>query len=111
MEGGRTEVWVRSLDAPADRPLSWQISKEGAIGMIRWRADGKEMYYLAADGYIMAVPITTSPEFKPGTPERLFHVPENFPLTGNVNPGNFADISGDGQRFIFLLPVSDNGER
>jgi hypothetical protein len=34
----------------------WQISKDGGV-FPRWRKDGKELFYYAADGQLMAVPI------------------------------------------------------
>jgi hypothetical protein len=71
--------------------------------MIRWRDDGRELYYLASDGNMMAVPITTTPNFKAGQPTPLFRMPPDFPMAGS--PGQIADISGDGQVFSALLPV------
>src|SRR5262245_15181110 len=51
---GRTEVYAIPFDpaaaagtAPAAGP--WQISDQGGAGMVFWRKDGKELYYLAAD--------------------------------------------------------------
>jgi hypothetical protein len=43
----------------------------------------------------MAVPVTTSPQFKAGVPKRLFKVP----------PGViFWDMSKDGKQFLIPLP-------
>jgi eukaryotic-like serine/threonine-protein kinase len=50
-ELGRYEVFVKSF------PLSdtkWQISTGGG-SLPRWRRDGKELFYLAADGELMSV--------------------------------------------------------
>lgn len=39
----------------------------------RWRADGRELFYLAPDGTMMAVDIVSMrPAFKAGAPRRLF---------------------------------------
>ena len=44
---------MRNFPTPAGK---WQISQDGAV-FPRWRGDGKELYYYAADGRLMAVPI------------------------------------------------------
>lgn len=38
----------------------------------RWRADGKELFYLGADGTMRAVPIDAAGEFDAGAPQALF---------------------------------------
>ena len=58
-QSGKNEIYVRPFDpsgagaAPAAGP--WQISDQGGNGMVFWRRDGKELYYLAADRGVMAV--------------------------------------------------------
>jgi hypothetical protein len=52
--GQRFEVYVETLP-PSDR--KWPISNNGGYEP-RWRADGKEIYYLARDGTLMAVPVS-----------------------------------------------------
>jgi len=80
-----------------------QISKnkEGAGGMIFWRKDGKEMYFMTRDWEVMAVDITTAPTFQAGTPKRLFKLPG--PLVGN--PAQWKNVTSDGERFVFAMPV------
>ena len=57
------EVYIRPFDAgkpeapPAASTL--QVSKDGAIGMVSWRQDAKEMYFMTRDWEVMAVDITT----------------------------------------------------
>ena len=38
----------------------------------RWRSDGKELFYLAPDGKIMAMPVTIGASFDAGAPVALF---------------------------------------
>jgi Tol biopolymer transport system component len=101
----RLEVYVRPFDAnkpdapPAGAPV--QISKNGAIGMVNWRQDGKEMYFMTRDWEVMAVDITTTPTFQAGTPRLLFKM--NGPLPGN--PTQWKNVSSDGERFIFAMPA------
>ncbi len=101
----RGEVYVRPFDpskpeAPAGPAV--QVSKDGAIGMIAWRQDGKELYFMTRNWEVMAVDVETTPTFKAGTPKMLFSLPG--PLPGN--PMQWKNVSQDGQRFIFAMPVT-----
>jgi Tol biopolymer transport system component len=97
-ESGRFEVYVQSF------PLSdrqWTISTGGGYEP-RWRADGREIYYLSADRKLMAVAVGAGPSFGPPTP--LFQ-------TG-VAPGVHSQRtqyvpSFDGQRFLISTPVAE----
>jgi len=108
-ESGRNEVYVRPFKPganPEPQPSDpkWKISPEGSGGMVRWRSDGKELYFLAANGSIMAAPVSTAGTFSTtGPPVALFSTPKEFPLTGT--PGASADVSADGTTFVLLLPV------
>ena len=100
----KMEVYVRPFDAnkpeaPAGPAL--QVSKSGALGMVSWRQDGKEMYFLTRDWEVMAVDTTTAPAFQAGTPKLLFKLPG--PMPGN--PAQWKNVSSDGQRFIFAMPA------
>lgn len=102
----RGEVYVRPFDAskpeaPSPGPAV-QVSKDGAIGMIFWRQDGKELYFMTRNWEVMAVDVTTTPTFTAGTPRLLFSLPG--PLPGN--PMQWKNVSQDGQRFIFAMPVT-----
>ena len=84
----------------------WRVSPNGALGMIRWRQDGGELYYVTSDGSVMAIPTSTAGErFEAGTPVRLFGTEKAFPLNNVV--GQHADVSADGERFVFLLATAD----
>jgi eukaryotic-like serine/threonine-protein kinase len=101
----RLEVYVRPFDpnkpeAPAGPAV--RVSKNGAIGMISWREDAKEMYFMTRDWEVMAVDVTTTPTFQAGTPKLLFKM--QGPLPGN--PGQWKNVSRDGQRFIFAMPTT-----
>jgi Tol biopolymer transport system component len=98
------QVYVRPFDAskPAGDPAV-QVSnnKSGTIGMIFWRQDGKELFFLTRDWEVMSVDVTTTPTFQAGTPKLLFKLPG--PLAGN--PTQWKNISPDGQRFVFAMPA------
>jgi hypothetical protein len=103
------DIYVRPFESSAADTVSdnvrWRIAT-GAREVYRWRADGKELYYLSNNGGVMAVPITTSPEFKAGPPQLLFQAPQGIlaPATGAQNVDLRMDISRNGQRFVFVLP-------
>jgi Tol biopolymer transport system component len=97
-ESGRSEVCLRSTSGPFEQ---WQVSTEGG-SQARWRGDGGELYYLAPDGYVMAVAIATQPVFRPGPPRRLFRLPEKALRDTPV----FEDVMPDGKRFLLNVPVA-----
>jgi eukaryotic-like serine/threonine-protein kinase len=69
-ESGLSEVYVQPF------PLSgakWQISRDGGTEP-RWRADGNELYYLAADRSVAAVEVKGAATFEVGAPVALFRV-------------------------------------
>lgn len=109
IEAERFEVYVRPFDASkpeagagSAKPL--QVSTAGALGMIFWRQDGKEVYFLTPEWEVMAVDVTTTPEFHAGIPRLLFKVPG--PLVGN--PQQWRNVSRDGERFVFAINVPVN---
>jgi len=98
------QLYVRPFDAskpeaPGPGPVV-QVSKDGAAGMIAWRQDGRELYFMTRNWEIMAVDVTTTPTFQVGPPRLLFKVPG--PLPGQ--PGSY--ITRDGQRFVLPMPSS-----
>ena len=65
----------------------------------RWSKDGKELFYVA-DRTLLAVSVTTSPDFSMGSPRRLFE------STGLNSPNvQYYDVSADGQRFVLREPL------
>ena len=73
--------------APAyEKPLvaKWQISTAGGA-QPRWRGDGKELYYMAPDGKLMAVEVkATSESFEHGTPQALFQSRADAPTGRHI---------------------------
>jgi hypothetical protein len=64
-ESGANEVYVQSFPAGGAK---WRVSSKGG-DWVRWRRDGREMFYIAADRRVMSVAvraISGSLEF--GTP-------------------------------------------
>jgi dipeptidyl aminopeptidase/acylaminoacyl peptidase len=93
-ESGRREVYIRPFPQDGDR---LQVSMAGG-GWPRWRRDGKEIFYLAPDGSIVAVPVVrqgTRLEFGAGRP--LFTVRTR--PQARLDAYNY-DVSADGRRFL-----------
>jgi Tol biopolymer transport system component len=93
-ESGRWEVYVTSFP---DARGKWQVSTSGGE-QPRWRADGKEIYFLSLDAKLMAAAVDTKTEFDSGTPTVLFQTdPRERVATTEVI---IYDVSRDGQRFL-----------
>lgn len=112
-ESGRQEVFITGFDSTTGMAADGerlQVSAGGAVGGISWRADSRELYYIAEnlatgdelnDGMVMAVPVTTVPTLSAGEPRELFKL--TLPVAGN--PGQWQNASADGERFLFALPA------
>jgi Tol biopolymer transport system component len=93
-ESGAFEVYVRPFPAASGQT---QISIAGGM-QPEWRRDGKELFYIAADGKMTAVPVTTDgARFSAGTPHALFDV--DVPEPNPPFPSDYT-VTADGQRFL-----------
>jgi Tol biopolymer transport system component len=102
-ESGRNEIYVQPF-SPDGNPSAGKrpISTNGGTDP-RWRRDGKELFFLAADGKLMsaAVKLLASADLKTEAPHPLFEIP---PISSRVATGSFRyAVSNDGQRFLVLL--------
>jgi Tol biopolymer transport system component/predicted Ser/Thr protein kinase len=103
-ESGAWEVYVRSLSSVGEK---WHVSRQGGTEP-RWRGDGKELYYIASGGELMAVPIQTADRFVAGPPETLFQTASTMSLD---LVRNHFDVTRDGQRFLFNEPIRRPGSQ
>jgi eukaryotic-like serine/threonine-protein kinase len=90
-ESGRREVYVRPFPTGDGK---WQISADGGTEP-RWRADGRELFFLSADGHLMAVDIPKSAAFDSARPVPLFATHARR----HINRNDYA-VSADGSRFL-----------
>jgi eukaryotic-like serine/threonine-protein kinase len=95
-ESKRTDVYVQSFPGSAGK---WMISPAGG-SQPRWRRDGNELFFVALDGKVMAVPVKADSSFEYGAPTALFELPE-LPI-GLFASGFRYAVTGDGQRFLVL---------
>jgi Tol biopolymer transport system component len=92
-ESGQLNVYVAPFPGPGGKI---RISPAGALtGNPRWRRDGKELFYLAPDGQLMAAEVNAT-----GTSVGVTDVRPLFNSHARLAPGNKFDASGDGQRFL-----------
>jgi Tol biopolymer transport system component len=110
-ESGKNEIYVRGISqqssggAPLETVGKWLVSKGGGTGP-RWRGDGKELYYRALDGRVMAMQVATDTAFKAGTPEPLFQTPPDVKTL--FIPIPYWDVTSNGSRFILWTQFTEN---
>ena len=98
-ESGKFEVYVQTFP-PSDRV--WPVSTNGGYEP-RWRADGREIYYLSPDRKLMAVEVGPGPSF--GVPKVLFQT------RVHASVGSFRTHyvpARDGRRFLVNTQTSDS---
>jgi hypothetical protein len=97
-ESGRSEIYVQPFPERGERV---RITTSGGA-QPKWRADGKELFFLALDGTLMSAEMKVNDSaIAPTTPRPLFQTGLNV----TVYADQYA-VTGDGQRFILLKPVA-----
>ena len=102
---GRREVFVESMPETMGGPATGakrQVSITGGA-QPAWRADGKEIFYLAADGKLMSVPVELGVGLKLEVPKPLFPTRLEFYTLRQY------DVSADGKRFLLAQPLEESG--
>ena len=102
-ESGRYEIYVQSFPTPGQKIT---ISKAGGT-FPRWRGDGRELYYVAADDKLMAVPVQIGASLTTGAPVALFELGS----LGRRNNRYVYDVSANGQRFLLIRPQENVSAR
>ncbi len=92
-ESGRWEVYVQSFPETGAK----QTVSIGGGAEPQWRGDGRELYYLAPDGSVMAVSVTDAAVLKVARPVALFRAPISADI---ITYRNQYAATADGQRFI-----------
>ena len=95
-ESGHFDVYAQPFGRQGGRV---RLSTEGG-GQPKWRADGRELVFLALDGTMMSARVQSD---EPGTARALFRLP--------LHPTAYLDeytMSPDGQRFLIITPVASD---
>jgi Tol biopolymer transport system component len=98
-ETGKWEVYVTSFPEAKGK---WQVSNGGGE-QPRWKGDGKELYFLTADGKLSAAPVRAGAGFDVGMPVLLFQANARAPIA--TSEFSMYDVSKDGQRFLINTQV------
>jgi Tol biopolymer transport system component len=102
-ESGRNEIYVRPFPGPGGQ---WQVSTAGGIAP-QWRKDGRELYYIAPDGKLMATSIVAkAAALEPGIPVPLFQTQIVYGGASPVGVGRQYDVASDG-RFLINVTTDD----
>jgi Tol biopolymer transport system component len=103
---GSREVFVESMPEQAGGSAAGvkkQVSLAGGI-QPTWRADGKELFYIAGDGKMMSVSVGYGPaSLDLGVPKPLFQT--RLELDSSQRQ---YDLSGDGKRFLLAQPLEES---
>jgi dipeptidyl aminopeptidase/acylaminoacyl peptidase len=95
-ESGTQQVYIQSFPALTGKE---QVSTAGGSEP-RWRRDGKELFYVAADRKLMSVPVKSGTTLQADAPRALFETTLPFaPARQNYS------VSPDGQRFLLNTPA------
>jgi len=103
-ETGKSEIYVRPF-SPDGTPGGQQMISVGGGLQPLWRRDGKEIFYIAPDSKVMAVPVTTGSTFQRGTPVALFTAPVFGGAAGTALKA--WDVTPDGKRFLINSVVTE----
>jgi Tol biopolymer transport system component len=94
---GQSQIWLQPFgnSGPA------RMISSGGGTQVRWRSDGREIFYVRQDGTLMVIAVEklpTDPSIDPsvGTPTQLFPIPV---LSGGPGLQQYTP-SPDGQRFL-----------
>jgi Tol biopolymer transport system component len=91
-ESGREEIYAVAFPKPGGR---FQVSANGGSNP-KWRADGKELFYLDSGNKLVAVPIATRGDsLEIGAPQSLFQ-------TSVFSRGYSLSAATDGKRFLLV---------
>jgi hypothetical protein len=94
-ESGQFEIYVASF--PDASLVKKKLSTAGGV-QPRWRADGKELYFVATGGKMSVVTVKSTagprPSFEAGTPAGLFDVHIDHAVATRY------DVTRDGSRFL-----------
>jgi Tol biopolymer transport system component/DNA-binding winged helix-turn-helix (wHTH) protein len=109
-ESGTAEIYVQAISRSDDSLRvtgeRFLVSRQGAQ-CLRWRKDGRELYYLGFDGQVYAVPLAFRLRaVHAGMPEALFTIDAEARST--LHAAVSFDISADGR---FVIPSVTPGEK
>jgi serine/threonine protein kinase/Tol biopolymer transport system component len=100
-ETGSMEIYVSPFPSVNGK---WQVSNGGGQEA-RWRQDGKELFYVSAEGKMMSVGVVTGASFKGSPPVALFQTHRRQPIS--AQDAFSYDVSSDGQKFLIITRMDE----
>jgi len=97
-ETGRSEIYIQTFPKTGGK---WLVSNGGG-SQPHWRADGKELFYVAPDKTLMSVEIKTGSTVEIGSPKPLF-----LTRVRSYEAPNRYVVTPDGQRFLINAPAGE----
>ena len=98
-QSGQSDIYVQMFPSPGQRQ---KVTENGGTDP-KWSIDGKELFYIASDGKLMAAPCKRSDGLDFESPVPLFDT-----KIFNYNRESISyDVSNDGRRFVLPKPPSD----
>ena len=94
-ESGQFEVYVRPY--PNINDQRWMVSQNGGSEPA-WSPDGRELFYVSADGGLMSVPAQKTSGFSSGTGTPV--ISARYSRIAGVSGRRQYDVSRDGTRFL-----------
>jgi Tol biopolymer transport system component len=97
-ETGRAEVFVSDFPKAVRK---WQVSRSGGR-LPTWRGDGRELFFVDAEGAVAVSVAARGDALELGTPERLPFSREAFGFASSTGGGSVGTAvrSPDGKRFL-----------
>ena len=103
-DSGQPEAYLQEFDSGSLKGDRIRVSKAGAL-YVRWRGDGREIFYLATDGMVYGLKVTGSHAPDPGDATALFHVSI---ASRTILPTVFGfDVTADGSRLLIPTGVAN----
>jgi hypothetical protein len=100
--GRRTQIYLTPFPPTGER---FQLSVGGGT-QPRWRADGRELFFLGTDGAVMSVSLPDGDVRRAGPPTQLFQT-----VVETSASFDQLAVSRDGQRFLVRRPPGGGGDR
>jgi serine/threonine protein kinase/Tol biopolymer transport system component len=111
-KSGRNEVYIQRFSPGASGSLA-AVNEELMVSVgsgkgPRWRGDGRELYYRAPNGAVMAVDIAAGATLQAGPPRTLFQaLPSDVVTSGSFAAFPVWDVTRDGNRFLLAIPTPE----
>jgi serine/threonine-protein kinase len=103
-EAGTRDVYVTRYPGASER---WPVSSGGGTNP-HWSPDGKELFFLGTTALQSVAVRDTGTSMEFGQAHPLFELPFRMQVVTTIGVSNVFNVSPDGQRFLFNVPLDDS---